>query len=136
MNFEQAEAEIRKYFENGWNNLTPISFPDLKFDKPAGRTFVRFMCEETKGGQITAGSPNNNVFRHYGFVTIKIFQPERQASKDARQKAQAALALFMGKNTENGIHFYDVYPKQLGNNTKKGYYQINVIAFFRYDEIT
>lgn len=135
MNFNEAEAEIRKHFKNGWNGLTDIAYPDTAFQPSVGETFVRFNCQETSGKQVSAGSPNNNLFRHYGFVTIQVFQPEGQSSTDAREKAQTAIALFMGKNTTNGIHFYDVYGKQLGNDGK-GYYQLNVTAFFRYDEIT
>jgi hypothetical protein len=134
MNFNQAEASIRKYFNAQWAGLTPIAWPDTNFVPPSGETWVRFNCQEINGEQSTMGSPGSNRFRHSGIITIQVFQPQGQNSRDARVKATAAIAAFMGVENE-GILFFNVQGRQLGNDGQ-GYYQINVLASFRYDEIT
>lgn len=136
MNFNEAEAEIRKFFDTAWADLTPVAWPDSRYDPPSNdQTWVRFNCRENDGFQSSIGSPGSNRFRHFGIVTIQIFQPQGQGSVDAREKATAALAVFMGQETTNGIHFYNVQAAQVGNDGN-GFYQINVLASFRYDEIT
>jgi len=132
MNFDQAEAEIRAHFNTQWNGLTEIAWPDVQFTKPDD-TWVRFTAQENDGFQNTIGSPGSNAFRHTGIVTVQVFQPQGQASKDARDKAQKAIEAFQGMDV-NGIHFFDVQARQVGND--RGWYQINVLASFRYDEIT
>jgi len=134
MNFNEAEAEIRAFFATAWGATTEVAYPDLPFEAP-NATWVRFDCRENSGNQASMGSPGSNRFRHFGIVTIQIFQPQGQSSKDARTQATAALSAFMGANTTNNIHFYDVHAKQIGNDGY-GYYQINVMALFRYDQIT
>lgn len=135
MNFIEAEAEIRKFFNDAWAGATAIAWPDLKFAIPDRENWVRFDCAENDGQQVSMGSPGSNRFRHYGIVTIQIFQPQDQGSKDARQLASNALGVFMGAVTTNGVHFQDVQGRQIGNDGN-GFYQINVVAPFYYDEIT
>jgi len=135
MNFIQAEAEIRKFFNDAWNDATEIAWPDLKFTIPDSENWVRFDCTENDGEQVSMGSPGSNRFRHYGIVTIQVFAPQDQGSVDARQLATDALGVFMGAVTTNGVYFYDVQGRQIGNDGN-GFYQINVVASFYYDEIT
>jgi hypothetical protein len=134
MIFSEADAAIRSFFNTGWAGLTDIAWPDLPFTPPSNRTWVRFNCVENDGYQASIGSPTSNRFRHFGIITIQVFQPQGQATIDVNKKADAALAVFMGKET-NGIHFYDVQAKQIGNDGH-GFYQINVYASFRYDQLT
>lgn len=135
MNFDEAEKEIRKFFDTAWGTTTKIAWPDVKFTIPKDKTWVRFNCVESDGSQVSMGSPSNNRFRHFGLVTIQVFQPQLEGSGDAREKATTALAAFMGQQTTNGVVFNNVTANQIGNDGK-GFYQINVIASFYYDEIT
>jgi hypothetical protein len=135
MNFSDAELEIRQFFNDAWDGLTEIAWPDIEFTIPDGETWVRFNCQETDGRQASIGSPGSNRFRQFGLLTIQIFQPLGQGSKDARTKANVALDALKGAVTDNGVYFFDVYGRQIGND-QNGYYQINVIASFYYDDIT
>lgn len=135
MNFIQAEAEIRKFFSDAWDGATDIAWPDLKFTIPERESWVRFTCVENDGQQVSMGNPGANRFRHYGIVTIQVFQPQDQGSKEARQLATDALGVFMGATTTNGVIFQNVQGRQIGNDGA-GFYQINVVASFYYDEIT
>lgn len=135
MNFDEAEQDVRDFFETSWAALTAIAWPDLEFTVPSGETWVRFNSQEGGGRQASMGSPGNNRFRQIGIVTVQVFQPQGQGSKDARAKAAIALTAFKGATTTNGVKFFDVFGRQIGND-ENGYYQINVIASFYYDEIT
>ena len=134
MNYDEAEKEVRAFFNTQWGNLTSISWPDLEFNKP-NATWVRFNFAEDQGQQISVGAPGSNRFRHYGILTLQIFSVQGDSSKDARAKATRALEIFMGTKTQNGVKFYNVSARPVGN-TDDGYYQINVTASFYYDEIT
>lgn len=135
MNLDAAEKEIRAFFATGWADATEIAWPDVEFTVPNAETWVRFNCAENDGSQVSMGSPGNNRFRHFGIVTIQVFAPRNQAGADAREKAAAALAVFMGQQTTNGVTFQGCYARQVGND-ENGYYQINVFAPFYYDELT
>lgn len=139
MNINQAEADIRAFFKAAWVaagfNASYIAWPDVKFTVPEGQTWVRFNCQENDGRQVSMGSPGSNRFRQFGQVILQIFQPAGQGSKDARTKAAAALDAFKGAVTSSGVHFQNVYGRQVGND-ENGFYQINVIANFYYDDIT
>lgn len=140
MNFNEAEIDIRQFFNTAWIaafplGTPPIAWPDIEFTIPTDKTWIRFTCQENDGQQVSMGSPNANRFRQYGVIILQIFQPQGQGSKDARVKAAAALSAFKGAVTTNGVHFYDVYGRQIGNDGK-GFEQINVVSSFYYDEIT
>lgn len=142
MNFDQAESDIRKFFDAAWtaafpNPATPptIAWPDIEFTIPESQTWVRFNCQENDGRQVSMGDPGNNRFRHFGLVTIQVFQPRGEGSIDARDKATAALGAFMGAQTTGGVTFIDVSARQIGDDGH-GFYQINVLAPFWYDEVT
>lgn len=140
MNFVNAEKEIRQFFNTAWitaypSNTPEIAWPDVDFTIPDNETWVRFNCQESDGRQVSIGSPGSNRFRQFGIVTIQIFQPQGQGSADARAKAQTALEAFKGGVTDGGVHFYNVFGRQVGND-ENGFYQINVVVGFWYDDIT
>ncbi len=139
MNFNEAEAELRAFVQAFWiaagYNPDFIAWPDVDFTIPTNETWVRFTCQENDGQQASIGSPGSNRFRQFGIITLQIFQPKGQGSKDARVKATTALGAFKGAVTTNNVHFQNVYGRQVGNDDK-GFYQINVVAPFYYDDIT
>lgn len=136
MNFVEAEAELRKFVKDAAIvDEAYVAWPDRKFTVPERETWVRFDCQEVEGRQASIGSPSNNRFRHFGVVTLQVFQPQGQGSKDARSKAAAALGAFMGATTTNGIVFENAVPRRIGNDGN-GFYQINVVVSFYYDELT
>lgn len=135
MNFAQAEADIRDFFNTGWNGASPVAWPDVEFTIPEAEIWVRFNCQENGGQQVSMGDPGNNRFRRFGIVTVQVFAPRGDASKNARAKASTARDLFTGAQSTGGVTFYDVSARQIGDDGN-GFYQINVFAPFYYDEIT
>lgn len=135
MNFNDATASIIAFFNAGWADLTPVAWPDTAFITPEGQTWARVTIKHNEAFQASMGSPGSNRFRRNGIVIIQIFQPQGQASKDARAKADAAVDIFLGQTTSDGIIFSDVGAKEIGPDGA-GWHQINVTASFRYDRIT
>ena len=133
MNFGQAEAAVRKYFNAQWDKLTDIAWPDMDFDTP-NETWVRFSMKNNDGFQASFGNPGNNRFRRKGMVYVQVFQKEGKGSTDARAKADVAADIFMADEL-SGVTFYNVNAKDIGPDGN-GWYQWNVSAEFRYDRIT
>jgi hypothetical protein len=132
MSYEAAVKAIVAHFNDEWNNLTPVAYPDVAFTPP-DETWVRLNVDHADGYQASMGSPGNNMFRREGLVNVQVFAKQGEAKLDALKKADAAISAFQGIEL-NGIHFYDVHMRDVGNDGA-GWYQINVLANFRYDEI-
>lgn len=133
MNFKQAEAAIRDYFNTGWNDLTPIAWPDLPFNQPS-TIWVRFTMKNNIGEQVSIGDVGNNYHRRQGIVTIQIFQPQGQGTTDARTKADVAADIFI-ENALSGMIFKKVNARDIGADGQ-GWYQYNVTAEYQYDRLT
>ena len=131
MNYDTAIKTIRAFFATAWGNTTPVAYDDVSFTPPP-QTYVRFNISHFDGFQASIGSPTNNRHRRVGLINAQVFQPQGQASKDARLKADLIVSAFLGKDV-SGITFYDVQAKEIGNDGS--YYQINVLIYFRYDHI-
>jgi len=131
--YRQAVTAMQDYFNTSWNDDTPVLFDDDAQDVPE-ETFVRFNVQHNEGFQSTMGAPGNNRFQRRGLVIVQIFQKQGDFAIDAREKAENALALFAGV-TNSDIYYYDGYIREVGNDGR-GWYQINVVTSFRYDEIT
>lgn len=134
MNYEDATAAVRAHFETEWANETPIAWPDVAFTPPERAPWVRFTMLHADGYQASIGDPGNNRQRRVGQVIVQVFQPQGEGSKQARQLADRAVDAFMNADVD-GIHFHDVFAREIGNDGQ-GWYQINVIARFRYDHLT
>ncbi|PZQ46170.1 MAG: hypothetical protein DI551_05685 [Micavibrio aeruginosavorus] len=130
MDIADADKAIVKHFTDGWGNLAPVAFDDVKFDIPQA-TWARLNIRHNLGNQTTMGDPGNNRHEQQGVVTVQIFEPQGNHGIDARVKAQAAASLFRGKSAQ-GIHFFETTYREIGNDGA-GFFQINVTARFRYD---
>lgn len=134
MNLTEATKAMRSYFGAQYNNLTQVRYDDQNAPAANNATWVRFTIKHADGFQASIGSPGSNKFRKVGNIIIQIFQPQGQASIDARAKADVIEAIFRGKDYQ-GIHFFDVCAQEIGNDGH-GWYQINVKVKFQYDSIT
>lgn len=134
MNFKEAEAAIRAYFNTGWAAATSIAWPDQPFTPPDSETWVRFSMKNNDGFQASMGSPGANRYRRVGVVYIQIFQPAGQGSTDARAKADIAADIFIA-NALSGVIFKNVNARDIGPDDA-GFYQWLVSAEFQYDRIT
>ena len=134
-NYVQAVTAMQSFFNTGWAGATPIRWGADDPSEPAnGINWVRFGIRHNDGLQSTMGSPGSNRFRHIGIITAQVFTPEGSYGVDARALASDMLELYQGKE-DSGIYYYNVRADEVGNDGF-GWYQINVVIEFRYDNIT
>jgi len=134
LTYSQAIGAMRDYFDTQWGSTTPIIWgSDDPTEKP-NTTWVRFNIRHSDGFQATMGSPGSNRFDRVGVLTIQVFSPENQLGTDAVDKSTTILDLYSGLN-DNGIEYYDAIVREIGNDGY-GWYQINVVMTFRYEQIT
>ncbi len=132
MNYEAATAAMRAFFA-GVIGSAPTVYDDLPFEIPKNQTWVRLNIGHADGFQSSIGAPSKNRFRRNGLITAQVFQPSGKASKEARQKADQIVNAYLGRD-DAGIHYYDVQAREIGDDGA-GWYQINVLIYFRYDHI-
>lgn len=131
--YTSAWLSIADYIKTGWGGAVPM-FLDDDPATPTTDEFARLNIRHNDGEQSSMGAPGNNRFRRFGVVTVQIFQKQGKFGADARELAENALALFAGIEN-SGITYYNSSVREIGNDGR-GWYQINVITEFRYDEIT
>lgn len=133
MNYQTAKKKIIQYFAAQWGNTVKVAYPDVDFKPPNDLPWVRLTIQHFDGFQASTGSPGSNRFRRKGILTLQIFTPQGKAALKADELADTAVNIFRGVEN-NGIHYYDVQMKEIGNDGA-GWYQINVLAYFKYDLI-
>ncbi|MCF0055514.1 phage tail terminator-like protein [Dyadobacter sp. CY356] len=136
MSIELTVKTIRARFAAAWGVTTKVAYddvPDKTIPPSPAATWVRLNIVHVDGNQASIGSPGSNKFRRYGLITAQIFSPQGKGSVDARKKADLIIPIFQGVQN-SGITYYDVHPREIGNDGA-GWYQINVLSKFYYDEI-
>lgn len=132
MNYKEADAAIKKYFAEQWNNATIVAYDDVKFTPPNGQTWVRVNIAFADGYQASTGAPGANKFRKEGIVTVSVFHPDGHAGIEAMQTADLVMNVFEAKPRIEGILFKDVRAVNVGPDGS-GWYQINIKAEFQFD---
>lgn len=131
--YTTAWLSIADYFKTAWGGAVPL-FLDDDAATPDTNTWARLNIRHTDGEQATMGAPGSNRFRRFGIVTVQIFQKQGSYGIAGRELAENALAIFAGIEND-AITYYNGSVREIGNDGR-GWYQINVITEFRYDEIT
>ena len=133
MDYKTAYTAIQGYFATAWAGATTVLYDDDPAPTPNAETWVRLNIRHTDGFQVSMGDVGNNRFNRTGVIIIQIFQKQGQYGIAARDLAKNALQLFEGV-TDNGVHYFDASVREIGADGH-GWYQINVVANFRYDEL-
>lgn len=140
MNYSAAILAIESYFANNWTGCEKVVYgndapvttdPDNDVDQ---QPWIRFTINHADGRQKSLGSPGGNRFEHIGIVTIQIFTPEGDYAIKNRELTNTALEMYQGL-VDSGVCYEKVRADELGNDGF-GWYQTNVTAEFRYDNIT
>lgn len=132
MDYKTAVLRIRKYFKDNFTTA-PIVLPDM-VSSYTDTPWVRFNVLHTTGFQSSMGSPTSNRFERQGIITVQIFTPQGDNTVSATNLANEILKLYEGVEN-NAIIYFDAYAKEVGNDGR-GWYQINVLISFKYEEIT
>jgi len=134
MTLDARHAAIRTRFKDFWAGQPPTQFPNQKFTPPDNLPWMRLVIQDAGVNWASMGDPGNNVARNVGQVTVQIFTPSGDGEGLALEIANQALAVFRSwSDTATGLRFeVPPYARQVGVEGK--WYQINVVAPFKFDD--
>lgn len=134
MTLAARHAAIRVRFKNAWVNQPPVQLPALKFTPPDNGPWMRLVIQDSGASWASMGDPGNNIARNVGQVTIQIFVPSGEGEGLALEIADLAMAVFRSwSDATTGLRFeVPPYARQVGIDGK--WYQVNVVAPFRFDD--
>lgn len=135
MSYSTARNSITDGFATGWGSTTRIAYDNIEPDPPmpVGTSFVRLSIQMNLSDQITIGS-TNQTYRRFGICFVQIFTPEGSGYAGATTLVDTAVALFEGKKMGTVV-FQDVNVREVGNPRSEPFYQVNIAAAFRFDDI-
>lgn len=134
MSLASRHAAIRTRFSGFWVGQPPVQMPSQKFTPPDNGPWMRLTIQDAGARWASMGAPGNNIARNVGQVTIQIFVESGEGEGEALGIADQALAVFRSWNdTATGLRFeVPPYARQVGTEGK--WYQINVVAPYRFDD--
>lgn len=133
MSYEAERTAFESRFSTMWASETPICFSNLAFTPPPDAAWVRFSVLPGATSEIGIGNPGHQLHRFMGIVVVGIFVPLNKGEKKARQLADKVVNIFKGADFE-GVNTWAPYMSIIGESG--GYFQVNVTANFKRDEIT
>lgn len=129
----QARRDIVQEFIDEWGATSPFTVDNEVFTPPAGAAWVRIVVRHDGSTLEAIGGVGNNKYQRTGRAVIQVFTPINQGVEEADSLAQAARAIFEGITlSSNAIRFNDGVIREIGPDGE--WYQVNVEAFFQYDE--
>lgn len=109
------------------------TFENEVYTPPVGETWARLVVRHRVRAQETLGIVGNRKFESLGGVIVQCFAPLDTGTAGADTVAQAVRAAFEGKVLlPEHIRLYGAQVREIGSDG--AWYQINVEAFFNYDE--
>lgn len=149
-NLETARKEILGLVRAAWESAHPgvtLLFENVRGEAPTSadsdhwaQPWARLSTRHFGGEQVSlADSEGLARFEHSGVVTVQVFSPLgqgfEQGSPSHDAMVQTVLDAVRGQRTTSGVTFYDPRPVDVGPNPDGPWYQTNVVAEFRYDQL-
>ncbi len=144
-----AEDSIKAQFNAAWKALSPAVVAStspvrVEWDglddgtkRDATKPYAAFFLKHLDAGQATFGARSGGRrFSRSGLITVQVFEPllNRTGLSIVGKLAIIARDAFEGQSTADGIWFQNTKIKTIGNDGK-GWYQVNVLATFTFDEL-
>lgn len=125
--FREAEKLIKKRLDDKWF-LSPIDLDNVEFNSNVKESFIRLQIDWVDVGR---KSISNRSKKGQGFILVSVFVPSNTGTSKASLLADE-IALIFDDYREGVLKFGVCRPQRIGDN--KGWYQINILAPFTYDE--
>jgi len=147
-NFSQARDDILGIFKTAWDantaavnggTIPSVHYEGLEFTPPTNEAWARLTVRHVAGRQATlAGDPSfgSRRFEKTGIVTVQVFKPLKTGGGLvlAENLSQIAKDAFEGTITATtNIWFQNVTINEIGPDGP--WFQMNIVASFRYDEL-
>lgn len=106
---------------------------------PTDKFWGRVSTQGVNEGQASiangVGAPGNRRWRADGLVYVQLFAPKSRntAMQKLRALAQLARNAYRGKQSVNGVSFYNARIQEL--DPEELFHRINVVAEYQYDEL-
>jgi hypothetical protein len=142
MSILTEHVEIGRRFNQEWNGLTTISWPNVTFNPPdqlPDSKWVRFnILDDPPPGapyslQKSIGSPGNNIVRYTGTIVVQCFTGLGKGNLPGLALADKVEQIFNGFIGTNFKCLIGA-TKDIGVD-KNGWYQVNVSIPFYRDEL-
>ena len=132
MTYASELVLLQTRFNTGWNNITPVHWPNAEFESKGKEEWVRFRILNEVSNQAAIGGNNQHLYRYPGFVSIIVF---------VKPNIGSARALFLADTIDDiwrGADFSGIkmgVPSINPVGVVEGMYQVNVLCPFYRDEI-
>ena len=131
MSYDAARKSIQSYFAANWS-ATPVAYDNVAFTPPDDSEWVRLSIRNNLSSQITIGS-SNQTYRRRGIAFLQIFTPRDGGPELSATLTDTAVNIFEGQKT-GPVVFESVNVNEVGN-TDDGWFQVNVSASYRFDDV-
>lgn len=132
MSYAAAKAELEGRLKANWS-ATPIDWPNTQFDPPnPPAPWLRSNINEGDASRLTIGASTNS-YRHPGVYTLQLFDALNVGDGPLTALADQAAALFQSWYGVNVV-CRTATVRTIGDDGK-GWYQINVIIPFYWDDL-
>lgn len=134
---EQARDEMNSLFLAALaaaSNTTKVVFDDQKDTLTGENVWARVSIRHNAGGQSTISKQDGKSrYTRSGTVYINLFAVPGDGLRTLDALTKIALDAYEGKTTPGQIWFTQARVRELG--IVEGWYQVNVLVNFSYDEI-
>lgn len=131
---EQARDEMIKLVDDALGSTITL-YDGFKGEKPTTQVpYARITVRHNDGGQSTISRlAGKSRYERVGTLYVNLFAPPADGLRAIDPLTKTVLDAIEGKTTPRGIWFTKVRVRELG--VVEGWYQVNVLANFSYDEI-
>lgn len=136
LTYKEAKNEILDIFKAAWDPTGyPVHYEAVREDRSTDQNpWAVVTLQHAAGFQSTLNGANGTrTFTRLGFVTVQIFKPSGKGLQEAYDLAKVVSDAFEGTATPGGVWFRDVRLNEVGRDGE--FFQMNVVAEFRYDEV-
>lgn len=131
MSFAQFEKDVQTRFSNNWTATRWTVDGQHGFKPPTNAAWVRLSIVDSDSAQVSMG--NNPRFRHFGTIVAQVYVPEGDGSRAARSHADTIAGIFRNKYFGTPV-INTKAPSLTVIGENEGWYQVNVLIPFQWDE--
>lgn len=133
LTYAQARDEILTLLKAAWDPTTyPMLWEDVVGAKPSDGPYGAVFIRHAGGGGHTLGTPGNRRFTRQGTIFVQVHVPRGRGFALADQLSKIAADAYEGQASPGGVWFRDVRVNEVPGQA--GWYQVNVLVEFSYDE--
>lgn len=132
---EQARDQMLSLIKAVWPSGETLVYDGFKEEKPtAQEVWGRVSVRHNSGGQCTISKiGGKSRYERTGTLYINLFAPPGDGLRALDPLTKTVLDAIEGKTTSGGVWFTKTRVREMG--IVEGWYQVNVLANFSYEEL-